>query len=92
MFELFVGGNLVQTGNKLSDLTLLLETSNRDICPYHSWVISENDIKIDVSRYSPTTKLITKDIHYFDGLYNNIFRICGGLGKKIFSFPKFDDI
>lgn len=90
MLELFVGGKLVQFGNKLTDLTLLLDVSNRDICPYHSWVISTDSIKIDVSRYDPSCKLITKDIHYFDGKYNNIFRICNGLGVKLFSIPEFD--
>jgi hypothetical protein len=63
----------------------------RYICPYHSWVISENDIKIDVSRYCPAIKLITKDIYYFDGTYNSIFRISGGLGNKLFSAPEFND-
>lgn len=88
MFELYVGGEIIQYGNKLSDLTLLLTIDYRNMCPYNSWVISHNNTKIDVSRYDPNQKLKPMDIKYFDGKYNNIFRIQNGMGKKLFSIPK----
>jgi hypothetical protein len=84
MFKLYVGGRLVQFGEKLSDLSLLKDPDIRKQCPYHRWELCTEDITIDISQYDPSEKLIVKTLEYFDGTANNVFMVNSGLGGSKF--------
>lgn len=89
-YKLYVGGNLIQFSRELSGITILKDPLIRKLCPYSLWELRVNDMVLDISQYEPSTKLVEKTIHFFDGEIYNIFKVRNGLGAKKFSMIEYD--
>jgi hypothetical protein len=81
MKTLHIGGNLVQTGEKESDLTLLNDQKRlRSLSYYHSWVVNGETLQ-DTEEIINLSDDDLYEHEYFDGTKTNILMIKGGLTK-----------